>query len=314
MAELILHHYPNSPFSEKVRLVLGYKGLAWKSVHIPVIMPKPDVVALTGGYRRTPFLQVGADIYCDSALICDFLDSLAPQPALYPQAAGAQARMLAQWADSTLFWTAVPYTMQPAGLAHIFAGMPPEGVKAFAADRAAFRGNALRLSLPELTGHLRVYLDWIEGMFADGRPFVTGSAPSVADFAIYHAIWFVRRAPPVANILDPCPRLADWFSRMQAFGHGTSEPLESGTAIGIAHAATPAPATAPLADVHGLSPGDRVVVMPIDTGIDPVEGELVISAPNEIAIRRIDERAGELVVHFPRTGFQMKKAGKEGRS
>ena len=71
MNELILHHYPTSPFAEKIRLVLGYKQLSWKSVIIPMMMPKPDVVSLTGGYRRTPILQIGADVYCDSALICD---------------------------------------------------------------------------------------------------------------------------------------------------------------------------------------------------------------------------------------------------
>ena len=71
MADLILHHYPTSPFAEKVRLVLGYKNLAWKSVVIPQIMPKPDLQALTGGYRKTPVLQIGADIYCDTALIAD---------------------------------------------------------------------------------------------------------------------------------------------------------------------------------------------------------------------------------------------------
>ena len=69
MAELILHHFLTSPFSEKVRLILGYKRLAWKSVLVPGYSPKPDVVALTGGYRRTPLLQIGADIYCDTALI-----------------------------------------------------------------------------------------------------------------------------------------------------------------------------------------------------------------------------------------------------
>ncbi len=57
MSELILHHYANSPFSEKVRLVLGLKGLSWRSVTVPVMMPKPDVLALTGGYRRTPFCR-----------------------------------------------------------------------------------------------------------------------------------------------------------------------------------------------------------------------------------------------------------------
>ena len=65
MTEIILHHYETSPYSEKVRLGLGFKGLTWASVEIPVIMPKPDLTALTGGYRKTPVLQIGADIYCD---------------------------------------------------------------------------------------------------------------------------------------------------------------------------------------------------------------------------------------------------------
>src|SRR5476649_1013261 len=84
MSDLILHHYPMSPFAEKIRLVLGYKNLAWKSVIIPSIMPKPDLVALTGGYRRTPVLQIGADIYCDTALICDVLEHRQHSPSLHP--------------------------------------------------------------------------------------------------------------------------------------------------------------------------------------------------------------------------------------
>lgn len=54
MADLIFHHFDTSPFSEKVRLVFGFKQLTWKSVKVPVMLPKADVVALTGGYRRTP--------------------------------------------------------------------------------------------------------------------------------------------------------------------------------------------------------------------------------------------------------------------
>ena len=52
MTDIILHHYETSPYAEKVRLGLGLKGLAWASVEIPVIMPKPDLTALTGGYRN----------------------------------------------------------------------------------------------------------------------------------------------------------------------------------------------------------------------------------------------------------------------
>lgn len=114
MAELILHHYNTSPFSEKVRLILGAKKLAWKSVLIPPVMPKPDVEVLTGGYRKTPFLQIGADIYCDSALIADVLEHLQPEATLYPEPEKGMSRILAQWADTTLFWAAMAWSMQPA--------------------------------------------------------------------------------------------------------------------------------------------------------------------------------------------------------
>ena len=85
MSDLILHHYPQSPFAEKMRLILGYKNLSWQSVLAPMIMPKPNLVALTGGYRRIPVLQIGADIYCDTALICDALEHRQPSPTLYPE-------------------------------------------------------------------------------------------------------------------------------------------------------------------------------------------------------------------------------------
>ena len=118
MNELILHHYPMSPFAEKARLMLGYKRLPWRSVTIPPVMPKPDVVALTGGYRKTPILQIGADVYCDTALIARVLEARQPVPTLYPSFAPL-AVPLAQWADSLLFPTAVSWAMQPAGAAAI---------------------------------------------------------------------------------------------------------------------------------------------------------------------------------------------------
>src|SRR5258708_30883688 len=84
MTDIILHHYEISPYSEKVRLGLGLKGLAWGSVEIPVVMPKPDLTALTGGYRKTPVLQIGADIYCDSQFILRELERRHPTPSFYP--------------------------------------------------------------------------------------------------------------------------------------------------------------------------------------------------------------------------------------
>ena len=194
--ELILHHYPASPFAEKVRMVLGFKQLPWKSVIIPSVMPKPDVVALTGGYRRTPVLQIGADIYCDTSLICEVLDHKQPEPVLYPPHLKGVSRVFAQWADSTLFWTAMAYNMQPKGAAALFAKLPPEAGAAFAEDRKAMSVNMTRLRTQDAAPAYRSYLRRIAHMVEE-HDFLFGIAPCVADFAAYHPLWFSRVRVPV---------------------------------------------------------------------------------------------------------------------
>jgi glutathione S-transferase len=306
MSDLILHHYDGSPFSEKVRLILGYKSLAWKSVKVPVMLPKPDVVALTGGYRRTPFLQVGADIYCDTALMCRVIDAMAPQPPLYPVAATGLQNILAQWADSTLFWTAIPYTMQPAGAAYLFNGAPPEFLKAFGADRAAMTPTLRRATVPDAVAQLGSYFGWLESELADGRAFLLGAKPCIADFSVAQSIWYIRRAPPVASVLTPFHKLIAWYERMAAFGHGTPEKMASADAIALSAATTKFAATH-VEPGAGFEAGDAVTVSPTDYATDLVPGTLVGLTPQEVVIARTDERAGKLHVHFPRIGYQIKK-------
>jgi glutathione S-transferase len=309
MSDLILHHYPTSPFSEKVRLVLGMKRMAWRSVHVPVIMPKPDVVALTGGYRRTPFMQIGADVYCDSLLMCRVIDRLAPEPPLYPKESAGAAEIVAQWADSTLFWAAVPYTMQPAGAAHIFAGAPPEYLKAFGADRAAMNPNMRRAPAHDAGVALAEYLRRLEGMLAPG-PFLLGRKASIADFSAAQSIWFMRRAPPIAAMLGATPKVVDWFMRVAAFGHGESTPMGSDEAIAVAagaHAHAPASVTAN----SGFSAGDAVTVAAADYAHDEIAGTVVGLDADEVVLARDDARAGRVHVHFPRIGFHLRAARKD---
>jgi glutathione S-transferase len=305
--ELILHHYGGSPFSEKIRLILGYKQLAWRSVTVPIVLPKPDVVALTGGYRRTPFLQIGADVYCDTALIARVLDRIAPQPSLYP-ASAAGAAIIAQWADSNLFWTVIPFLMQqPAAVAAIFANAPPGFADTFRSDRAAFAPHMHRPTLADATAQLGSYLGWLDAMLADGRPYLCGSEASIADFSAVHPVWFLRMAPPVAATLEPHRHLAAWFERVQAFGRGQRESMSSADAIAIA-ARAQRHASTDITPGQGFEPGDEVTVAASDYGKDPVAGRLVGLSPGEIVIERSDERAGRVHVHFPRIGFQLKKA------
>jgi glutathione S-transferase len=305
MTQLILHHYDGSPFAEKIRLMLGYKGMAWQSVKIPVIMPKPDVVALTGGYRRTPIVQLGADVYCDTALIAQLLEQLAPTPSLFPTSAPT-APLLAQWADSTLFWTVIPYSMQPAGMASIFAGVPPEVLKAFGADRAPFSASIKRQTAVDATANLSGYLTTLEAQLADGRQFLFGEMATVADFSVAQCLWYVRRAGPLAEIVSRNAKLDAWLTRMLAIGHGTPSALSSEAALQVAASAT-AHAPTSVGSGLGFEAGQAVTVTPTDYGMDPVAGTLVGLSLEEVVIARTDARAGTVHVHFPRRGYQVKQ-------
>jgi glutathione S-transferase len=312
--DLILHHYPTSPFSEKVRLVLGYKQLAWKSVVIPAILPKPDVLALTGGYRKTPFLQIGADIYCDSALICDVLEHIQPTPTLYPETDKGLARIVAQWADTTLFWAAMAYNLQPKGAATMFEGAPAEAAKAFGADRAAMSGGMTRLRPADATAAYKSYLRRLASML-EGQDFLLGSAPCVADFAAYHPLWFSRkRVPVMADILNATPAVLAWMDRMAALGHGQMEKYSATEAIAASAASTGA--TAPFdhdanltfQDEHGIALGSQVTIAAEIFGQEPTAGELVAATRTRFTLKRVDERAGTVQVHFPRVGYVLKAA------
>ena len=308
MSEPILHHYPTSPFAEKIRLILGHKGLAWKSVHIPRIMPKPDVLALTGGYRRTPFLQIGADIWCDTTLIAEVLDHLQPEPPLYPAHARGLSRVLAQWADGTLFWAAMGHNLSPKGAAALFAGQPPEAAAAFAADRGAMRTNMTVLRPTDATSAYRSYLRRLSSML-DDQPFLLGEIPCIADFAAYHPLWFSRVVnPAMAGVLDATPDVLEWMDRMAAIGHGQVGKATSAEAIALAAATEPtALDTTVFQDDHGIPLGSLVTVAADSFGTEATEGELVAATRTRYTLRRTDARAGVVHVHFPRIGYALKK-------
>jgi glutathione S-transferase len=299
MADIILHHYDTSPYAEKIRVAFGIKGLEWSSVQIPRIMPKPDLMPLTGGYRKTPVMQVGADIYCDTQLILRAIDAIDPEPPLNPHPGVGDA--LAWWAEKAMFSPSVM-----VGFAK-FADQLPEDFKR---DRAKFSGRnfdpaAIKAALPYQLDQLRAHFGWLDRALADGRSFLLGGKPGTPDLAAYHCVWFIQRnagksSPPLGEFA----RLLAWAERMAAIGHGKRSELSSQRALEIAKAATPAtPTAADSSDPAGRQPGQQVKVTPDDVGKDPVTGELVRSSAQEIVIRRADPQVGDVHVHFPRAGF-----------
>lgn len=308
MHDLILHHYPASPFAEKARLLLGFKQLAWRSVMIPPVMPKPELTALTGGYRRTPVLQVGADIYCDTALIARRLDVEKATPPLLPEGQGFNVAILAHWADSVVFAHAVALVFQKEAMALRFAKAPPGFFQAFVADREALfsGGSAGRMPLeqarhqwPTLMARLQAQLQQSQGDFLFGEP-------SLADFALAHPLWFLRGSPVTAPLLDDYPELIAWLGRVLGFGHGSMSEMSSAEALAIAREAQPAalPDEA-FVDPNGFVAGQNVAIAAVDYGVEAVEGELLFAGREELILRRHDERAGTVHVHFPRLGYRI---------
>jgi glutathione S-transferase len=299
---IILHHFDQSPFSEKIRLVFGFKQLAWRSVRISRIMPRPDLMPLTGGYRRTPTMQIGADIYCDTQIILRELERRHPIPTLFPAGHSGIPWALAMWSDRPFFQNTVSL---------VFGQLADKVPREFIEDRERLRGGkfdieAMKAAIPQMRDQFRAHVGWIEAQLADGRNWLLGEF-SLADINACMNVWYVRSNLADADrMLDAFPRTVAWADRIAAIGHGDRSEMSPAEALEIGAGATPqSPTYGDPEDPNGRQPGDRVAIVPDDYGKIEVKGEIVSLSAQHIAIRRHDERSGEIVVHFPRAGFMV---------
>lgn len=308
-SELILHHYDFSCYSEKVRLVLGMKGLSWRSVEISPVLPKPDYMPLTGGYRRAPALQIGADIFCDSKRIIEELERRFPEPSIYPGPDAAAQRTfiagLEYWTDSVFTRNAINYISCVHAEAARFT-------PSFLADRAVLLGKPepglthRRSAAAKNLAQLRPQLSWIGELLSDGRPYVWGKTMSLADCVVYHPLWVMDQLASERVALIPA-QIRQWMDRIAAHGHGYLTSMTALEAIAVAAAATPDP---PLpSEILEGDPtiGETVSITPIDYGREnPSIGALVFIDMKRVAIQHVNERTGPVTVHFPRFGYTVR--------
>lgn len=307
MPELIFHHYPQSPVSEKVRIVIGLKKLSWRSVEIPRIPPKPDLIPLTGGYRRTPVMQLGADIYCDSQCIIREIERRFPVPTLYPGGGDGLAWGMFRWVDEEVF----PHAIRVVLGAQIDSIDPT-----FLEDRArlyfgsGWSREKIADAVPYSLAQLRALFGWMEQRLARGRRFMLGENPGLPDAVCYHVIWFLRgRFAGGPAFLSQFQNLLQWEQRIYDLGHGTSTDLSSEQALDLAMGSTSISVskTDP-DDPEKLEAGQLVSITPEGDGGDPeVVGELVFAGIEELAVKLENNRVGEIVVHFPRVGYKARR-------
>jgi len=309
MTHLILHHYPQSPVTEKVRVALGVKGLEWQSVEVSRIPPRPDLMPMTGGYRRTPVMQIGADIYCDSQCILNELELRYPNPPLLSAPLGEMERGVCRWIDGAMFSSAIAVVLGSA------KDLPPE----FAADRVRlyfgedFEIEDLQESVAHHITQLNGQLAWINDMLQlqsrAGYKYLSGGSPGLLDITTYYIVWFLSgRWEDGKDFLSQFDALSPWQELMTAVGHGN--PTETNSADALQTAIDTAPTT-PMGpefeDASGVKIGSEVAVQPDSSGGDPeVEGRVVLLNANRIAIARNSDVVGEVVVHFPRVGYRVR--------
>lgn len=306
MPDVILHQYEMSPFSEKIRKVFAFKELAWASVDQPVVAPKPDLTPLTGGYRRIPVLQMGAHIYCDTALIVKVLDEKFPEKLLTPPALSGVAEMIVDWADHRVFMNATT----PA-ISEVMESLPD----GFLQDRAAMGGTFgnrnmdMETVMPHMCAQVMQACYFADSQLAHSA-FLLGAQFTVADAAFYHVINFACTSSLLRAQIEALRHVHPWRTRITNMGQGQRTQMSTGEALNICR--TSAVDHTPPADAANeadFPAGTKITVQADDYGQETTSGEIVWTRRNEIAILREDATVGEVMVHYPRAGYLLSVNG-----
>ena len=298
---IILHHYELSPFSEKLRLMFGYAGMPWQSLLSPEMPPRPNLDPLTGGYRRIPVAQIGADVFCDTRLICDEISVLAGKPELATHQGTAANQAYAANLESTVFWACVLSIPMGVTLKQLVRKIGVWKTLRFLKDRAGVGKNS-RMDTPspkEAAQAFQLHLEEMEQRLQ--AEFLFANQPTNADFAAYHTLWFKRE---VGNLAMPqgLPQVAAWYERMKAFGHDQRQEISQKQAFAAAR--ENAPRAIPEEASSAPEIGTSVVISPTDYALDSVSGTLVGCSATRYIVARQSKEFGTVHVHFPRTGFE----------
>jgi glutathione S-transferase len=215
-ARLTIYSGPLSMFGAKVQIAALEKGLDFDLVMVPYDStrgydPRHPEVLRINPKRQVPVLTHGPVEIFDSTQIFEYLEDLAPTPALWPRdpIARAQARNLEHQSDEVYF----PHIIKLMSLQNALATEP-----AIAAIDAANRFYA--------DMEQRLEADWLAGSY------------SYADIAFYMAALFGERQS--APLTASTPRLLAWRERM-----GRRAPVRTvagAMAVWLKNAGRPVPA------------------------------------------------------------------------
>jgi glutathione S-transferase len=304
MSDLILHHYWPSPFAHKIRLALGLSGNSWKSVEIPRVPPKPLLMPLTAGYRRTPVLQNGADVYCDTQNIVRALTELTGDRQLLPANTSGKILAFTDWADGAVFNLAARVVLTSA-----LDTAPPE----FIQDRGGlyfgpnWTPEGLKSQLPGVILQLAAHLNSIDQGLGNQGGFLSNEL-SYADVTIAYLAWFIRgrwgQGPEFLQQFANIERIEREVHEACRENHEDSTADDALVIAANSESQSPSGVTGQCGVM--LKQGMRVSIKPqAETSDPPVVGRLRYLDRVRVSVDHHAPEVGDVVVHLPVAGYQI---------
>ena len=303
MSDIILYHYPLSPFSEKIRTMLGYTGMSWESAIVREMPPRPQLNRLAGGYRRVPVAQIGADIFCDSRTIAAEIGRMSGKANLALENCDYEVQEFSDRLDCEFFLACFGAALGKNIIRKLLKTLSLLDFGRFMWDRINMgrKSSLQQMSRKQANAVAREHLERMEKMLEGG--FLFGDQPNIADFSAYHGLWFIQDVAGVSYI-DNYPSVIAWMERIKAFGHGMRTEISAERAIEIATGQEARPLPTDNQDEKLI--GQLVSISPSDYGKDPVKGVLVANlAYSWILQRRVNKSSTSVHVHFPKQGFSL---------
>jgi glutathione S-transferase len=192
---LELYQFELSQFSEKVRLVLDYKGLAYRKIEVVPGMGQLDLFRLSG-QRQVPVLKDGSTVIADSTAIALYLDRTYPDRPILPTNPQQKATslLLEQWADysigikgrnilleglkNTNLRTSILPMGTPDLLKNLIGSIPREAIDVLGLG-VGLTPDSIRAAQAEM----RRGIESICLLLAQ-HPYLTGDTPTLADLTV----------------------------------------------------------------------------------------------------------------------------------
>lgn len=230
MSQIILHQLEISPFCDKVRRVLAFKGLAYSVHNVPMAgLGKLKRLSPAG---KVPILELNGAILHDSSDICRALDSFAPAPPLFPEDPQARALVdiLEDWADESLYFFEMtmrftwPYDRQrwvtqilkydnPV-MRRLARPLVPYLTRKQGTQQGLARRSEADI-LSELDRHLAAL-----ARLLDGTDFLVAGTLTLADIAVVSQLDCVAGSGRGLAAIGKQPAVAAWMERVESMTGG----------------------------------------------------------------------------------------------